>query len=178
MTVGERDLGTWRLGPVLEQQRKQLGLSLDQVATRANLGRGTVRYYELGYRADNGAKVNPTVKVLRPLAEALELDLDHVLDLAGIQPARRQSDEEAAAEVARRSAHLADRIAQLDPAFRKAVETIVDEYLQARGYVPAPASPAAEMTPGPAEHVTTDSAAGPEELPLGDNTSTTKPAPQ
>lgn len=62
MTVEER---RWTVGPVLENQRKKLGLSLDQVATRAGVARATVRYYETGYRADNGAAVNPTVKVLR-----------------------------------------------------------------------------------------------------------------
>lgn len=172
-TVGERDPGTWPLGPVLKDQRKKLGLSLDEVAKRAGIGRATVTYYETGYRADNKAAVNPTVKILRPLAEALELDLDLVLDLADIQPARRQTDEEAAAEVARRSSHLADRIAMLDSRFRSAVETIVDEYLKAQGYVDDGA--AAKVKSGPAELRTADSAAGPDELPLGNHTSDQAP---
>lgn len=178
MTVRERDPGTWPLGPVLENQRKKLGLTLDQVAARADLGRGTVRYYELGYRADNGAPVNPTTKVLRPLAVALELDIGTVLDLAGIQPARRKTDEVAAAEVARRSSHLADRIALLPAALRSAIETIVDEHLKALGYVNADDA-AAEVYSGPSEELrTADPAAGPDELPLGNRTSDQAPLPK
>lgn len=176
MTVGERDPGTWPLGPVLEGQRKRLDLSLDEVAKRASIGRATVRYYETGYRADNGAPVNPTVKILRPLAEALELNVDEVLILAGIQPARRKSTEEAAAEVARRSTHLADRIAQLDPTFRAAVETIVDEYLKAQGYVDDAAGAALAVSSGPSELRTADSAEGPDEPPLGNRTSDQAPS--
>lgn len=168
MTVGERDPGTWPVGPVLENQRKKLGLSLDDVAKRSNLGRGTVRYYETGFRNDNGAPVNPTAKILRPLAEALELDVDEVFRLAGLQVAPRQPKEDAA-EAQRRSAHLADRIAQLDPTFRAAVETIVDEYLRAQGYLGD--SVTTEAKAGPAEISTADSAAGPDELPLGNHTS-------
>lgn len=167
MTVGERDPDTWPLGPVLKGQRNKLGLSLDQVAKRASIGRATVTYYETGYRADNRAPVNPTVKILRPLAEALELDVDEVLTMAGIQPARQKSDEEVAAEVARRSSRLADRIALLDPRFRNAVETIVDEYLRAQGYVDD--DTAVVVKSGPSEVRTANSAAGPEELPLGDH---------
>ncbi len=165
MTVGERDPGTWQVGPVLESQRKKLGLSLDQVAERASIGRATVRYYETGYRADNKAPINPTVKVLRPLAEALELNVDDVLELARIQPARRMTDQEAAAEVARRSSHLADRIALLDPAFRSAIETIVDEHLKAQGYVDG--GTATMKSAAPAESRTAP-AFGPGEPPLGE----------
>lgn len=170
MTNGERDpAGTWPLGKVLEDQRKQLGLSLDQVATRARISRATVRYYETGYRADNRAPINPTVTILRPLTEALELNLDPVLELAGITPARRKTDEEAAAEVARRSSHLADRIALLNPRFRAAIETIVDEQLKAQGYIASDTGSTAEAKWGPEERRTADPAAGPDELPLGDN---------
>lgn len=142
MTVGERDpgaedkAGKWPLGSVLQNQRTKMGLSLHEVARRSNLSRATVTYYETGFRADNQQPVNPTVKILRPLAEVLELELDHVLNVAGITPAQRESDEEAAARVAARSAHLADRIALLDPEFRRAVETIVDSYLRAQGLLP------------------------------------------
>ncbi len=136
MTNGERDpAAQWQLGQVLERQRKQLDLSLDQVAARASIGRATVRYYETGFRADNGAPVKPTMKILRPLAEALELNLDPLLELAEITTARRKTDEEAAAEVARRSSHLADRIALLEPEIRAAIEVIVDSELRNRGYV-------------------------------------------
>lgn len=165
MTVGERK---WTLGPVLKDQRKKLGLSLDEVAKRASIGRATVTYYETGYRSDNRAPVNPTVKILRPLAAALELDEDYVLNLAGISPARRKTNEEAAAEVARRSSHLADRIAQLDPKFRAAVETIVDEYFRLQGYLDSAVT--TEAKAGPAEISTADSAAGPDELPLDNRT--------
>lgn len=163
MTVEER---RWTVGLTLENQRNKLGLSLDQVAKRAGVARATVRYYETGYRADNGAPVKPTVKVLRPLAEALKLDVNEVLVLAGIQPARRQTDEEAAAEVARRSSHLADRIAQLPPEFRSAVETIVDEYLKAKGYVDDGSGVLAKS--GPEEQRNAAAAFGPEEPPLGE----------
>jgi transcriptional regulator with XRE-family HTH domain len=167
MTVRERDPGTWPLGPVLKAQREKLGLSFTKLAERSGLGRATVTYYETGFRADNGDPVNPTVKILRPLAEALELDLDYVLEVAELKHARRKTDEEAAAEVARRSAHLADRIAQLDPKFRSAVETIVDEYLRAQGFI----DDVVEVRPGPAELRSAASAAGPDELPLGNRTS-------
>lgn len=166
MTVGERDPGSWPLGPVLEQARRRLDLSLDRVAERADLGRGTVRYYETGFRADNGARVKPTLKVLRPLAAALELDLDYVLDLAGLKPAQRKTDKEVAAEVTRRSAHLADRIALLPSALRGAIETIVDEHLRALGYVDD-TSGGADVKAGPTEPRAADLAAGPDEPPLG-----------
>ena len=168
-TVGERDSDTWELGLLLEGQRNKLGLTLDQVARRSHLGRGTIRYYETGFRADNKAPVNPTLKVLKPLAEALELDVNHVLQVAGLQPARRKTDEEVAAEVARRSSRLADRIALLDPDFRAAIETIVDQHLRAQGLI-ADDPTTVEVKSGPAEFRTADSAAGPGELPLGDHT--------
>lgn len=169
MTNGERAPAQWQLGRVLERQRKQLDLSLDQVATRASIGRATVRYYETGYRADNGAPVRPTLKILRPLSEALGLKLDPLLELAGMTPARRKTDEEAAAEVAARSTLLADRIALLDPAVRSAIETLVDEYLRARGLVgrgPDPeAQPGTEMAirGGPSEPTHRGVHAGPDE---------------
>lgn len=168
MTVGERDAGTWPVGAVLENQRKKLGLSLDELAKRASLGRGTIRYYETGFRDDNKAPVKPTAKILRPLAEALELDVNEVFRLAGLQAAERQAEEDAA-ESQRRAAHLADRIAQLDPKFRGAVETIVDEYLRAQGYLGGNVT--TEAKAGPAEVSTADSAAGPDELPLSNHTS-------
>lgn len=167
MTDGERNTGEWKLGEVLKTQREKLGLSLSAVATRSGLGRATVTYYETGHRADNNAPVNPTPKVLRPLAEALELDFDYVLEKAGIQPARRKTDEDAAAEVARRARHLADRIALLDPTFRQAIETIVDRHLRAQGYLAEEADSSAAPKSGPMELRTADPAAGPEELPLG-----------
>lgn len=165
-TVGERDPGTWPLGPVLKSQREKLNLSYGKLAERAKLSRATVTYYETGYRADNGAAVKPTVKILRPLAEALELNLDEVLDLAGLHGTHRKTDEEAAAEATRRASHLADRIALLDPRFRSAVETIVDEYLRLQGYV---ADSGVEAKAGPAEFRTAASVAGPEEPPIGDH---------
>lgn len=172
--VGERDPATWPLGDVLKSQREKLGLSFSGLAKRAGLGRATVTYYETGFRADNGDPVNPSVKILRPLAEALELDVDYLLDVAGLLPARRKTDEEAAAEVARRSALLADRIALLDPAFRAAIETIVDQHLRAQGLLD---DRAVEAQPGPAELRTDASAAGPEEPPMGDHMAEQKELP-
>ncbi|MDX3661247.1 helix-turn-helix transcriptional regulator [Streptomyces sp. ID05-26A] len=160
-TAGGRDPAEWPLGKMLKSQRKQLGLTLDEVAKRASVGRATVSYYESGYRADIKADVNPSVKILRPLAEALELKLDDVLVAAGLSPAPQKSDEEVAAEVAARSANLADNIALLSPRFRAAVETLVFEYLALQS---ATAGTAATQL-GPIEYRTAETAYGPEVTP-------------
>jgi DNA-binding XRE family transcriptional regulator/quercetin dioxygenase-like cupin family protein len=60
----------------LRSLRKTLGLSLDELATRANLSPSTISRVETGKRTIS-------LDVLLPLAAALNVDLDALLDLGG-----------------------------------------------------------------------------------------------
>src|SRR5215210_759095 len=60
----------------LRSLRNTLGLSLDEVAARTNLSPSTISRIETGNRTIS-------LDVLVPLARALQVDLDSLLDLSG-----------------------------------------------------------------------------------------------
>lgn len=60
----------------LRSLRQTLGLSLDELAARANLSPSTISRVETGKRTIS-------LDVLLPLAKALHVDLDELLDVAG-----------------------------------------------------------------------------------------------
>jgi transcriptional regulator with XRE-family HTH domain len=60
----------------LRSLRNTLGLSLDEVATRTNLSASTISRIETGHRTIS-------LDVLVPLARALQIDLDSLLDVSG-----------------------------------------------------------------------------------------------
>lgn len=128
MTDEEREPGRWPLGPWLEEARGER--SLDQIAEKSGISRATIRYYELGYRADNRKPAKARANVLRPLARALGVPVPEAFRLGGIENQLLPGDFDDSASVL----ELARRIGELDVLDREALTRIVDSLHAARGW--------------------------------------------
>ncbi len=71
------------LGQYLAQRRKELGIPVAAVARRAGIARSTVYAVESGKDPRTGKPPRPRPELLERWAQALELPLGHILELAG-----------------------------------------------------------------------------------------------
>lgn len=79
----------WAPGQALQHAREYAGLSKREAAKRADLSSAYYRWIEYGSRYNNGVLeiVNPSAEALHACAVAVGADPQHVLQLAGIDPA-------------------------------------------------------------------------------------------
>ena len=89
---------------------------------------------EMFWQIENGRRRNgdplkrPSAEIIAKVARAVDIPVAEALKLAGLKPEHHMSVAPAEEELTR-------KLAQLGPELRRAIETIVDDLLVARGYV-------------------------------------------
>ena len=106
----------------LRSLRNTLGLSLDEVAERTNLSPSTISRVETGKRTIS-------LDILLPLATALQVDLDALLDVRGdddvvIRPAPNSSGERTTWMLSRPTASMIAVKMRLEPAGQTAEQRV------------------------------------------------------
>jgi transcriptional regulator with XRE-family HTH domain len=106
----------------LRSLRRTLGLSLDELAARTNLSPSVISRVETGKRAIS-------LDILLPLAAALQVDLDTLLDLSGdddvvIRPAPNRSGERTTWMLSRPTAAAIAVKIRLEPTGRAAEQRV------------------------------------------------------